>query len=324
MMSHDTLNYAHLTGGNDLDHDVVCMLQAGQLLDMNCLEYETAAYGIAYLKNDEINFYISSREEAMRKFRKEAYDQGIYHTPNKYFFKRYDLLNVSEEALKTKFRLEVANMLYEKYPRVFFDALAQLTESPSLNAAYPLVKEITAQLVDTFDTNSLNIFGNLLEMLLESRLLNQEAYAIMTAWLSNEYEKMAIEPVKHGYYKRTYSGFAYQKADGTTHYFIDALLYIAEEKQIAFINKGYLVTPILTIQYFSDSFQNLQLCRTQFQDEIQKYLDENYLKLMQLIKTLPTGINTEQYHRLLDEIKSTEKQDAVVAFQYYGHLWNVI
>lgn len=73
------------------------------------------------------------------------------------------------------------------------------------------MKEITAQLENTFDRNSLNIFGNLLELLTESRLLNQEAYFILTSWLQNEYEKMSIEAIHYGHYKRAYSGFAYQK-----------------------------------------------------------------------------------------------------------------
>lgn len=317
-------NYDHLVEQPDLDHDVVCMMQANQLLTMNCLEYETAAYGTAYFNNDEVYFYISSNEETMRKFRKNAYDNGLYHTPIKYFFQRYDLLVETEEEVKTKFRIEVANRLHDRYPRVFFEALEQLTLSPSLNAAFAISKEIAAQLENSFDTNSLNIFGNLLEMLLEGRLLNHEAYSIMSDWLSNEYEKMTVEPIRHGHYKRSYSGFAYQMPDGTTKYFIDALLYTAEEKHLAFINKGYVVTPILTIQYFADSFDNLQKSRDSFQKEITKYLDANYLKLMQLIKTLPTGIEEAAYQEWAERIKSTGKKDAIAAFQYYGHLWNIL
>ena len=35
-----------------MNHDVVCTAQAGQLLNAGCLEYETAAYGIAYHKDE--------------------------------------------------------------------------------------------------------------------------------------------------------------------------------------------------------------------------------------------------------------------------------
>lgn len=118
-MGFQDVNYSHLTGEIDLDHDTVCMMQANQLLAMNCLEYETAAYGVTYLSNDEMQFYISSKEETMWKFQQKAYKNGVYLTPNKYYCKRYDLINDSEDEVKQRFRIEVANLLYEAYPRVF-------------------------------------------------------------------------------------------------------------------------------------------------------------------------------------------------------------
>lgn len=57
-----------------LDHDTVCVIQAGQLLDMNCLEYETAAYGLVYRQNKEIIllYFIQKRYNA------GFYKNGLY------------------------------------------------------------------------------------------------------------------------------------------------------------------------------------------------------------------------------------------------------
>ena len=76
-----------------LNHDVVCTAQAGQLLSAGCLEYETAAYGIAYLKNNETYYYISSREDTMLDFIKNACLENLQYTPMRYFFKRFDLID---------------------------------------------------------------------------------------------------------------------------------------------------------------------------------------------------------------------------------------
>ena len=82
------------------DHDQVCVSQANKLLQIG---YETAVYGSAYCSRDgEINYYISAKEDTMDKFLCNCYQQNIYPTPAKYFFKRYDLVNDTEEEIKNK------------------------------------------------------------------------------------------------------------------------------------------------------------------------------------------------------------------------------
>ena len=307
-----------------LNHDVVCTAQAGQLLSAGCLEYETAAYGIAYQKNGEIYYYISSREDSMLDFIKNAYMENLQYTPLRYFFKRFDLLDESEDEIKEKFRLEIAQRLYDSYPDVFFEALNDLTAAPCVNAAYPLVEKIANQLENSFDQHHLNIFENLLDFLLQSRLLSKEGYHIFLKWLHNEREKSSVEPIASSIYRRTYTGFAYEKPDGSIGYFADAVHHLALEKRNNYINKGYLVTLMLTIQYYADSFNNLQKTRQSFLTTLKKYLDTNYIAIMKAFHRLSSGIDTEKYHKYEALIAETKKDKAIEAFQYYGHLWNII
>ena len=307
-----------------MNHDVVCTAQAGQLLNAGCLEYETAAYGIAYHKDEETYYYISSREDSMLDFIKNAYLENLQFTPLRYFFKRFDLLDESDEEIKEKFRLEIAQRLYDFYPDVFFEALQDLTTAPCANTAYPLVEKIAAQLENSFDQHHLNIFENLLEFLLQSRLLSKEGYYIFLKWLHNEREKSSIEPIASSIYRRTYTGFAYEKPDGNIGYFADAVHHLALEKRNSYINKGYLVTPLLSIQYYADSFNNLQKTRQSFLSTIKQYLDANYISIMKAFQQLPSDIDTEKYHMYAAKIAETGKEKAIEAFQYYGHLWNVI
>lgn len=55
-------------------------------------------------------------------------------------------------------------------------------------------------------------------------------------------------------------------------YLIDAFPYMAKEKHTAFLAKGYIVTPILTITYYADSFNNLFDSKDAFQKELAQYL----------------------------------------------------
>ena len=305
------------------DHDQMAISQANKLLQIGYLEYETEVYGSAYYKDGEINYYISAKDETMDKFLRNCYQQNIYPAPAKYFSKRYDLVNDTEEDIKTRFRLSVAYQLKAAYPPVFFEAVNALTAPDSKNGAFALMNELCGQLDSCFDMHQLNLFGDLVEMLFRGRLLTKESYILLNQWLTREYEKISVEPIASGDYRRTYAGFAYQKPDGTIKYFIDAFPYMAMEKQVMFMTKGYIVTPILTITYYADSFNNLMNSRELFKVELEKYVGEMYINLMKLFRQLPSGVDNDLYLSYQEKIKETGSKAAQEAFLYYGYLWNV-
>lgn len=305
------------------DHDQMCVSQASKLLQIGYLEYETEVYGSAYYKNGEINYYISAKDDTMDKFLRSCYQNNIYPTPAKYFSKRYDLVNDTEEEIKTRFRLDTARTLKTSYPPVFFEAVTALTATDSSNGAFALMNELCGQLDSCFDMHQLHLFGDLTEMLFRGRLLTKESYTLLNQWLAREYEKISVEPIASGDYRRTYSGFAYQKPDGRIKYFIDAFPYMAMEKQVMFLTKGYVVTPILSITYYADSFNNLMNSRDLFKVELEKYLGPMYIRLMELFRQLPSGVDNALYLSYLDKIRATGSKTAEEAFLYYGYLWNV-
>jgi len=305
------------------DHDQVCVSQASRLLQIGYLEYETAVYGSAYYKNGEINYYISAKDETMDKFQHNCLQENIYPTPAKYFFKRYDLVQDTEEEVKTRFRLDVARSLQKSYPPILFEAIHRLTSSDRTNTAFPIMQELCEQLNSCFDLNQLNLFGNLTDTLFCSRLLTKESYILLHQWLTKEYEKITVEPIASGDYRRTYAGFAYKKLNGTIQYFIDALPYMAKEKHAMFLAQGCICTPILTITYYADTFNTLQNAHDTFKMVLEKYLDTMYIRLMELFRTLPSSINQTLYFDYLEKVKAYESKSAVDTFLYYGHLWNV-
>ena len=305
------------------DHDQMCVSQANKLLQIGYLEYETAVYGCAYAQDGEINYYISTKDETMEKFHNNCYQQNIFPTPAKYFFKRYDLLNETEEDIKARFRLETARRLKDAYPPLLFEAIHTLTKTESVNAAFVYMQELAEQLDSCFDLNQLNLFGNLAEMLFRGRLLSRESYILLNQWLSKEYEKIAVEPIASGDYRKTYSGFAYKKPDGEVQYFIDAFPYMAREKQNIFMARGYLVTPILQITYYADSFNNLQNVGNDFRTAIEQYLGPMYMRLMAFLRTLPAGVDQALYQTYLEQIKAAGSKQALEAYLYYGYLWNI-
>lgn len=307
-----------------VDHDAVCTAQAGKLMQIGYLEYEIAAYGTAVYQDQDIYYYISAKEESVAQFIKQCYLKGLYPTPAKYFFKRYDLLHQTEEEVRETFRLYVARKLQADYPQRFFDSMTALTKPLSANGAWPILHELTKQLDSCFDVKQLNIFENLLNMLLPARLLNVEGYQLLKQWLTHEYEKLSIEPTKAGTYQRTYAGFAYQKPDGQIAYFFDAFPYMAQEKQIMYLNQKYLTSPILTHTYYADSYPQLDVIKERFKADLRHYLGRNYLSIMDLLRALPSVIEKKQFDFHLQALKNGGDLQAMDVLRYYGYLWNVL
>ena len=54
------------------DHDELCAIQAGQLLNMGCFGYETSAYACAFFKNQKVYYYISDMMKVLEASAKKC------------------------------------------------------------------------------------------------------------------------------------------------------------------------------------------------------------------------------------------------------------
>ncbi len=306
------------------NHDEACTEQAGRLNQMGFLEYELSAYGSAVYQDGEVYYYISAKEESVLTFLRACYLEGCYPSPIQYFYKRYDLLEHTEEEIRSDFRLEVARKLKKAYPKTFLEQLAELTASPCSGNAMPILRELARQLDSCFDAKQLNIFEDLLQRMLPSRQINAEGYQLLSQWLSHEREKLAIEPTKAGVYQRTYAGFCYRQPNGEKAYFSDAFAYLAKERQTKLLARGYLVSPILQYTYYADCYPELEKIKEQAKADLKTYLNEEYLQVMQLLRQLPNAVDKETFEQLLKEAEGEAEPVAVDMLKYYGYLWNVL
>jgi len=325
-MNEQIETYSVETTGEGLDHDMLCVAQAERLLETGYLEYELTAYATAVYQNGSVKYYLSQNELAIDQLIEKLYRDNLCPIPIQYFVKRFDLVNTTKEELQQKFYLEIFKTLHEQYDLYFFQIVHALTQNVPNNYGYELLTHILAQLENCFDENHLQLFQNLLNMMLQSHYVSLESAKLLELALEKEYKKMETEPISSGKYSRTFAGFAYRTNDTSNEikFFIDAVPHLALEKQIRFITLGYTVTPILQKTYYSASHQEMGEKRTLFRQELQLYFGENYINIMQYIKSLPSSVNSTDYHNALSIIKEHSHPKAINAFQYFGHLWNVL
>lgn len=305
------------------NHDLACADQAGRLLKIGYLEYETAVYSIAYRKDHEIYIYMSDHVENIEQRHTNLLYENIFTSPIRYFFKRYDLIEETEEEVKHRFRIEVAKTMVTDYSDIFFDALEELTIQNSNNTAYPLLQDLSIQLNCCFDINELKLFENLLEMMLHARQISAEGYQLLQQWLHKEYERITYESTDYGNYRRQYYGFAYQKVDGKINYFIDAVKYKVSSKQAEMIREGIIVSPILSNLYQRESYHDLYNCRKLFEQLLMQYTGERYIHFMKTLSNLPATVDENLYKKYLQLLERNKNKQTMNDYFYFGNLWNV-
>lgn len=305
------------------DHDMMCIQQAGKLQKIGYLEYEAAAYGCAVYA-DDIYYFVSESEESAERFVLECLLKGLYPTSINYFFSRFDVLHETEDEIRQKFKLDVARKLKQKYPRVYLENIKELTTSPSLNAGFPILTAMMHQLENLFDIDQLSLFKDFAEYLLKGRHINLEGYRIAVNWFENELVKFSDESQETSAYKRVYTGFAYIDLAGNEKFFCDAVSYNARKKRDELVGEGCITSPILEKAFYAERFQGLLAAREQYMTLLKSLHLENYFKIMDMAKKLPTSVNEEKYKSFREMYIAHVNNEIKKEYLALGQLWNVI
>lgn len=241
-----------------------------------------------------------------------------YHTPIRYFGERFDLLDLTKEETDRKFRLETAYKMKKDYPQQLFQAVYELTIQPSLNKGYEVLQAAAERLENCFDPHQIDLFENLLLMLLKGRLINIQSYRIMLEWVKKEYRKMAIEPLKNGCYSGSMLDLS-MRISWAEEDILPMRRFIMQRKNRNFIKtRDIWLRPFLKITYYADSYINPLENRTVFLSELDKYLNDDYLRFMRIFAQMGSTINAGLYNEWAEKIALSGVKEAMEAFRTFG------
>jgi len=307
----------------DLDHDAIATAQSKELINNGFMEEEFACYGTAYIEEGKIKYYISSTERSMNKFTANCILHNIYPTPAKYFVMRCNVLAGSHDEIRQKFKRDTAYTLQADYPKPYFAAMEKLSAYKPDDQAMSVLTAVKNEVENTFNRDALEIFRGLVLEALTMKHLTKEGYAYWINWLADEYRKMEEDILEYNYYRRRYSGFAYEN-QGRLQYVRNAFETKAIERRNQLIAEGKVVTPIMHKDYFAGTYGDLDQGRNQFQSLLKEYYNEAFFEIVRALHSLPAVVPKQEFMECLEAVQATGKEKAVRGLRYHGHLWHVL
>ena len=307
----------------DLDHDAIATAQSRELINSGFMEEEFACYGTAYIETGKIKYYISSTERSMNKFTANCILNNIYPTPAKYFVMRCNVLAGAQDEIRQNFKRRTAYVLQKEYPKIYFTAMEKLSAYKADDQAMPILMAVKAEVENTFDRIALEVFRGLVLEALTMKHLTKEGYAYWLNWLADEYRKMEEDILEYNYYKRSYSGFAYN-TNGRVQYVRNAFETKIIEQRNRMIAEGKVVTPIMHKDFFASTYGALDEGREQFQILLKQYFNEPFFCIVKELHDLSSVVPQQEFLEWLQKVEKTGKQKAVNSLQYHGYLWHVL
>ncbi len=306
------------------DHDTECAMKAGELIELGFMGQEFACYGVGYVKENKIQYFICDQEHTMQVFLQDCLERGYLTTAVLYEVQRFQVPVGQHDFFKRKIRQQTAQKLKEHYGTAYFRALHVCgNETYFSDTAWPLLQTLCGTLRNALNLYVVQIVAGLARDAYEMRKLTQEQYQQVCDWRDAENRNLAEEYRTGQRYSRTYYGFCSYKK-GVLQYYSNASRFAVEQKRREKISNGEVVSPILSEFYTADHQMKLQENRNDFIALMKKYFTESFMVNLQELWQLPCGVDASIYREYVAIIKQEGYDNAVKDFLYYGYLWNLM
>lgn len=303
--------------------DVQCSQDVAKMAELRRFDGEHILYGCAYLEEGKVKYRVSSRDKEIYEYVEKSAANGIYPTPVMSLLQRCPTPSGREEDIKQKVKLQLAKDMKKRYDKSFFLALEPFTKVSASNDAFDLLLEIRDQLEGLFDEGKLQIFEGLVQMAFEAKVLSENSYEQMRAWLKKIRVQMEDDVVIKNAFERTLYGIGYEK-NGELAYSFDAQKTTISAQKATLEQNKVLCSPIFAKTYWFAGFDEFKELKAHYLTELKEIMDPAYFELLKTIKAFPSVIDQKAFEEKLEEVKASCQPEAVVAFATYGYRWNAL
>jgi hypothetical protein len=107
-------------------------------------------------------------------------------------------------------------------------------------------------------------------------------------------------------------------------YINNARKEVVYEKQYELERQGFLVTPIFTELYEQPQDVRLPQIRKQFEDDLKRFADYEYINNLQLICTKNSCMEKNEFVKCLSEVDGKFGEYARMTLEQYGYRWGIL
>lgn len=310
-----------VTGG--MSRDEACAAGASFLASMGLFGNEVVVYGCAYLENDKITYRVSPDGKEIHQFHNASVYQNLYPTSVSMYNCRINTSSDLQEEINYEAKCTMARHLHDDYPRLFFDLLAPLSETPANNSSFPLLASMADAIDGYFDDFELQLLEGTMAQCYQAKLLDANNHHQLQQWIEKTRQQMENAPVLQAQYERTFYGFCYQDATGTIKHVSNAQYVKAKERHTASLATGCLTGPLMEQTCWMSDLGQITFLKQAFNKHLLTTQDEQYFSLLRTISRLPSVIDRDAFLTALRQLEMLPYAKAVSDFKAYGQRWQV-
>jgi len=298
------------------DPNILVAEQAGAMSAMGYYEKEFTVYGCCFYKDGKRQYIVSSKEEKIIEFLEDEKNQTFFPTPVEHWTSSVLVPSGTEDSIIRTVKKHFARKLSETYSEAYFAELSNLCNVSENDLAESLLLEWQEDLEGVYDENVLQLFESTLLHARNKRIVTALSYYKMQQWIDVVRKDMLDDVIKKSTYMRAMYGYSYIKPDGKYGYYINACKDSAYNYQQRQIEKGVIVTPLVSKTYHFQNNVTPQQVRDQFSNDLPRIFTEQYWDAWNKIRKIPSPILSEiDCTDMKIHIKKTYGTSAAKAFQ---------
>lgn len=295
------------------------------LVDMNCFEQECEIYGYIWRdKTDRVKITTSDQEmNIQRSFEVKELEQYAM-SPIQKWTTRIVMREETKEDDIFLLKLQLSQMLAEKYNNHYFNILESLLELPPDSQAKTLLVAWQREIDGYYRENDLILFEGAVKYAFQTKHLTIEDYQYFFKWIQRTRTQVFGKFQVKDNYERTFWGFAYEKTDHSFGYICNANYKVILDRMIELDLQGCFHTPVYRKKYYYHLSQDINNVRKSFENEIHLLMDENYLTRINALRNLIHQKGLEQFNSCICLAEKYCSKEAEEGIRYWGNKMNLI
>ena len=303
---------------NEMFRDLRVAETVGQKLELGWLEIEFTVYGTTYLKDEEMNYKISSEAGKIYQFIENALVEDIFCSNIQRFTHMCHVpIGMNEDVLMAVKKTLAAKM-YKAYPKELFVLLNKIAQQIQNDDAYPLLLEEKEKVEATFDEHKLKDFRVLIKHCYSLRRLSREHYKELMLWLDQEEECMQDSFITKDVFEKTFYGIAHPLGE-TYKYIDDSVLEYTYRKKYELEQDGIWTSPIYEETLWYNYQYTLRDCRKTYDTMFKTTMHKELLEKLGALFECPAVITSEDILQEIGKLSPEENK----TLERYLNKWKI-
>lgn len=307
---------------NQMFRDFKVAEDVGKMMELRRFEIEFELYGTVYWENGQRNYLASKNATMICKQIAELEVQNKYPLPLQVWREKCLVPAGWDEEIEQQVKVHFCQEMQRNYPIALWRAIDAVAEGNENDDGTNILDPIREYLEGIFQSELLQIFEGLLNILYLRKSLSQRSFQSYCDWIVEMRQEMINDVVVRDIFCKIFYGFAYQKGTDDVCYVMNASQQLIEEKRLkVLLREDMLVTPVFCKKYWYNYDYRLNQVRKDFENELRQLYSKSYFEVLNKIDDLPVAVDVAGYQ---EKQKQFQTEKTLDVWKKLGRQWGVV